>query len=417
MAAPDMAAPPAAGHRRNKSASVLKSIIASKGHKRSPTEGAPLHSNQVVASPYMPASSFQTPLLPPDHPHSQLRAANRTENIPLGPPSPRKPQDTRSSPKKSLHKKTLSSVSLRSLVTKDDKARDKQSSDAPSPQEEDHLGEKPKKTKSSTSLATMFGKGRSKDRESKHSPVKQARDKENTTPPSSATAMAPPRPPIWAEFSSQQEVSTTSKVPLNDRRRSIEEQIALYTPQNYSPSKQRNFFEYGQPALRPAQKERPKSMFVPKTSSTTSLLDTFSRKKSNERVPLGDTKGNEGRTREESPSKSKPSRPILSRASTDTSARDYSVKPMGPPPPASPTKKQNRVMAAVAAFNGKAKQVDGAATTSTKLDPKVVDAEFEVVLVRVLANGFQPPLTTTGISKHSHTPARSDANTEAGSQG
>jgi hypothetical protein len=383
MAAPDMAQP-AAGHRRNKSASVLRSIIVNKGHKRTPTDGAPLqNNNQIVAPPYMPASNFHTPLLPPDHPHSQLRAANRTENIPINPPSPRKTQDTRSSsPKKNLHKKTLSSVSLRSLVTKEDKPRDKPSADSQRSQEEVQMSEKPKKTKSSTNLAAMFGKGRSRDRDSKQSPVKQtSRDKENTTPPSSTTTMGPPRPPIWAEFSSQQEVPTTSKVPLNDQRRSIEEEIALYTPQNYSPSKQRNFFEFGQPALRPAPKERPKSMVVPKTTSTTSLLDTFSRKKSNERVPLGDTKGNEGRTRDESPSKGKPSRPILSRASTDTGAKDYAVKPMAPPPPpASPTKKQNRVMAAVAAFNGKAKQVDA----TPKLDPKVVDAEFEVVLVRRL---------------------------------
>jgi hypothetical protein len=384
MAAPEMA-PPAAGHRRNKSASVLKSIVMSRGHRRTPTDGAPLHNNQIVAPPYLPASSFQAPLLPPDHPHSQLRAAARTENIPIDQTSPRKSQDTRSSPKKSLHKKTLSSVSLRSLVNKEDKPRDKQSSDSrPSPVDT-QMGAKPKKTKSSTNLAAMFGKGRSKDKDSKQSPVKVASDKENTTPPNSATTMAPPRPPIWAEFSSQQELSTTSKVPLNDQRRSIEEEIALYTPQNYSPSKQRNFFEYGQPALRPAPKERPKSMVVPKTTSTSSLLNTFSRKKSNERAPLGDTKGNEVRTRDESPSKSKPPRPTLSRASTDTGARDYSVKPMAPPPPTSPTKKQNRVMAAVAAFNGKAKQVAGEPAASTKLDPKTVDAEFEVVLVSVFA--------------------------------
>jgi hypothetical protein len=37
-------------------------------------------------------------------------------------------------------------------------------------------------------------------------------------------------------------------------------------------------------------------------------------------------------------------------------------------------------MAAVAAFNGKSKQAEGA-STSAKLDPKVVDAEFEEVLV------------------------------------
>jgi hypothetical protein len=40
-------------------------------------------------------------------------------------------------------------------------------------------------------------------------------------------------------------------------------------------------------------------------------------------------------------------------------------------------------MAAVAAFNGRAKQAEAPPVSPTKeLDPKVVDAEFEEVLVR-----------------------------------
>ena len=366
MATPDSAAP-AAGHRRNKSASVLKSIV-SKGHKRTPSDGTALSKHPLVNPPYMPASNVQAPLLPPDHPQSQLRAATRTESIPTNPPSPRKSQDVRSSPKKSLHKKTLSSVSLRSLARKDEKRA------------EEHTGEKPKKTKSSANLAAMFGKGKS----NKQSPVKEPSDKENTTPPSSANAPAPPRTPIWAEFSQQQDVTTTatSKIPLNDQRRSIEDEIARYTPQDYSPSKQRNFFEYGQPTLqqRPAVKERPKSMVVPKSTSTTSLFENFTRKKSNDRVPLSDTKGNEGRVKESASSKSIPARPNLGRASTDTSRKDMAVKPT--PQPTAATKKPSRVMAAVAAFNGKSKQQsDVSAASPTKLDPKLVDAEFEEVLV------------------------------------
>ncbi|KNG51524.1 gtpase binding protein rid1 [Stemphylium lycopersici] len=378
MAAPDMAAP-AAGHRRNRSA-VLKSIIvSSKGHKRSPTEGAPLQHQPVASSPpYLPATDFHPPLLPPDHPHSHLRRAGQNESNPTSPPSPRKSQDPRSSsPKKSLHKKSLSSVSLRSLAKREEKSRDKKPTDSRPSQEGAETAEKPKRPKSSSNLAAMFGKAR-RDR----SPTKETRDKENTEPP--RTSHAPPPTPIWAEFSSQPEATATAtaKAPLNEQRRSIEDEIARYTPRDYSPSKQRNFFEYGQPALRPAPKERPKSMFAP-NSSTTSLLETFSRKRSNERMPLSDTQGNEGRFKDASPTKSKPARPVLSRASTDNS-KDFSVKPMAPPP--SP-KKPNRVMAAVAAFNGKSKQVDGAAAAAAaaaapyvKPDPKVVDAEFEEVL-------------------------------------
>ncbi|RMZ67638.1 GTPase binding Rid1 [Pyrenophora seminiperda CCB06] len=367
MATPGMA-PPVHGHRRNKSA-VLKSIITSSiGHRRSPTDGGSLSNDAVTKPPYLAASAFQAPLLPPDHPHSQMRAQH--ENNAMGPPSPRKSQ---SSPRKSLNKKTLSAVSLRSMAArKEEKPRVNDSFDSRR-SEEEGLTEKPKRPKSSSNLATMFGKRREK------SPVKESRDKENTTPPRSAHAQAPPRTPIWAEFSSQQPAPTSSKAPPNDQRRSVEEEIELYTPREYSPTKQRNFFDYGLPSLRPAAKERPKSMVVPKTTSTTSLLETFSRKKSGDRVPFSDIKGNEGRARESSPSKNNPARPGFSRASTDTGTREFSMEPMAPPPPVSP-KKQNRVMAAVAAFNGKAKQGDDTPAAASKPDPKVVDAEFEEVL-------------------------------------
>ncbi|KAL6708987.1 hypothetical protein ACN47E_002114 [Coniothyrium glycines] len=369
MATTDLPAP-AAGHRRNRSAAAIKNFM----QKRPPSDGMALSKNLQASAPYMPVSSVQSPLLPPDHPHSQLRAANRSEPIPTEPLSPQKTQDVRSSPKKSLHKKTLSSVSLRSLAKRDEKSRDKQSSDIRRSQEDDEPECKPKKTKSSTNLAAMFGKAK-RDR----SPVKEAKDKENTTPPTSSNAPAPAHTPIWAEFSSQAEITKTSKVPLNDQRSGVEEEIALYTPQNYSPSKQRNFFEMGQPSLqqRPVVKERPKSMVVPKTTPATSILGTFSRKKSSERVPLSDTKGNEGRTKENTSSKAMSTRP-LNRASTDMSRKNVPILSAVQPPVT--TKKPNRVMAAVAAFNGKAKQTDTAPSSPTKLDPAVIDADFEQVL-------------------------------------
>ncbi|KAJ8114806.1 hypothetical protein OPT61_g3401 [Boeremia exigua] len=368
-------APAAAGHRRNKSTSVLKSIIGQ--HKRSPSDGTALKAAPSTA-PYipMPSTTMDAPILPPDHPHSQLRPANQFENLTLLPPSPRKQShDPRSSsPKKGLHKKTLSTVSLRSLGK--DKTKEKQSFDLRQSQEEETVHEHSKKVKSSTNLASMFGK--SKSRKVGWSPSK---DKENTAPFSPAVASEPPATPIWAQFSSQplQEIAITNKVSLNDRGCSVEDDMSLHTPQNYSPSKQRDFFELGQPTLqnRPSPKERPKSMHIPK--STTSLLGTFSRKKSTDRAPLTNAQGNGERTRDSSPSKGKSTRPALERASTDIGRQ-----PIGngaADPPLSPTKKPNRVMAAVAAFNGKAKQTDAPLASPTKeLDPKVVDAEFEEVL-------------------------------------
>jgi len=362
--------------------------MVSKGHKRSPSDGTALNGAKPDAPSYNPNAfvGAGAPLLPPDHPHSQLRAAARTQNIPTQQPSsPRKSQqETRGSPTKSLHKKTLSSVSLRSLGRDKEKDKDSRTRE-PSRTRGEDMARSPKKTKSSTNLAGLFGKAK-QTKEAKE--VKQAqtpgKDKENSTPPSSSNAFEPPQTPIWAQFSSQQplqEITTTSKVPLNDRRRSVEEEIALYTPADYSPSKQRNFFDFGQPSLQkkgPA-KERPKSVFLPTTTSSTSLFETLTRKKSGDRVPLGDTKGNEGRVKESTSSKSISTGGLLGRTSSETGRESRNSSPKKA---ADASKKPNRVMAAVAAFNGKSRHTGGTPTTSpTKLDPKVVDAEFETVLV------------------------------------
>ncbi|KAF2465404.1 uncharacterized protein BDR25DRAFT_318286 [Lindgomyces ingoldianus] len=352
------------GHRRNKSSSVLKSIIVPKNHRRSPSDGTTL--------------SNPTPLLLPDHPRSQVRSAARTQNIPSNPSTPRKSQEVKQSPAKGLHKKTLSTVSLRSLGK--DKDRDtmkgKQSREPSRVREETRVAEKPKKTKSSTNLAAMFQKAKS-PKAGKRTPTQK--DKENTTPPSSSNAAAPVQTPIWAQFSSQpfQEVTTTSKVPLNDRR-SIEQEIRLYTPADYSPSKQRNFFDYGQPSLqkRPVIKERPKSTILSTSASATSLFETLSRKMNNDRVPLSDSRGNEGRSNGASPPKGATTRSMLKRTSSDGhKSKERTTAKQQPSPP----KKGNRVMAAVAAFNGRNREPQ-AGTPQVKLDRKIVEAEFEAVL-------------------------------------
>ncbi|KAF2659963.1 hypothetical protein K491DRAFT_590087 [Lophiostoma macrostomum CBS 122681] len=385
--APPEAAGNRRGHARNKSASMLKSIIVPKNHKRAPSDGTPLNKEQPDSRPHNPATNagpmpMQMPLLPPDHPHSQLRSAARSHHIPTNPPSPRKPlpQDPKASPSKGLHKKTLSSVSLRSLGKDKEKEKAKEDSSERRARDKSRTGEdssmaKPKKTKSSTNLGAVFGKSK----QPKESKVALTKDKENTTPPSSANASGPVHTPIWAQFSSQalQEITTTSKVPLNDRR-SIEEEIRLYTPQDYSPSKQRNFFDYGQPSLqkRPVVKERPKSYILPHSNSGTSFIETLTRKRSNERAPLSDTKGNEGRPKDNASAQGVSTRGMLRRSSSDSAKRkEEPVKHA-----ASPVKKPNRVMAAVAAFNGKAKEGQVTATPTAKLDPQTVEAEFEDVL-------------------------------------
>src|SRR4051794_9772422 len=111
MASMATAASPAAdchGHRRNKSSSVLKSIIVSKNHKRSPSDNTPLNTSQPENRPYGSANiPGGAPLLPLDHPHNSQRTMSRMQNPPSNPPSPRKSHDSKASPVKSLHQKTL----------------------------------------------------------------------------------------------------------------------------------------------------------------------------------------------------------------------------------------------------------------------------------------------------------------------
>jgi hypothetical protein len=363
------------GHKRMKSSSVFKSIIAPKSHKRSPSDGTELV-KQPDNNPYNRTGFLAqgTPSLP-DH---------RDQNTHTNPPSPRKLHDAKGSPEKALHKKTKSSVSLRSLgreKDKDkskDKSKDKQSREPSRVRGEDPMAAKPKKMKSTTNLAGIFSKNK-QPKEPKSTP---RRDKENTTPPSSATAAGPVQTPIWAQFSSQvplQETTTTTiKVALNDRR-SLEEGDDSYTSQDYSPTKQRGFFDYGAPSVQKQSptKQRPKSMMVSSNTSSTSILDTFSRQKSIERQPLSDTKGNGERVKESTRSRSiPPTRGMLNRNSSYEGKKEVAVKQES-----NATRRTNRVMAAVAALNSKAKRTDSNATSSVNLDPKVIDAEFEVVLV------------------------------------
>jgi hypothetical protein len=231
---------------------------------------------------------------------------------------------------------------------------------------------KPKKTKSSTNLASVFAKVKSPKTVSGNQG--QSTDKENTTPP--ASAVNPPQTPIWAQFAStaMQEMGSTKKVPLNDGR-TIEEEIALYEPKDYSPSKQRNFYGHEQPTL--GNKPRPKSEVISGNPSSTSIFEAMTRRISNEgnsrrRSLMGSRRNSSeeecGKDRVEKNKSSKP-KPA---SSTPTEA-------------ISMPKRTSRVKAAVAAINNlnvrtnnTVKERSGQAPD---IDPKEIDAAFEAVLV------------------------------------
>jgi len=141
----------------------------------------------------------------------------------------------------------------------------------------------------------------------------------------------------------------------------LEDEIDLYTPQQYSPGKQRNF--YGgvgsQPTLvrREDETHRPKSTYLPSSFS----IQDISR-----RVSGGSAKLSSELSRRVSGSR----RPSLDRKSTETSTKSDKSGP----------NRGQRVLAAVSGLSGKSKQQ--AAKIESVLEDKDVDREFEAMLDR-----------------------------------
>lgn len=395
------------------------------------------------------------PLLPADHPHASSRTL--TDDARSGRP----PMKENAAPAPALappsHKRSKSSVSLRSLGrSKDgDKEKEKKSrKDKQAQADGDEGRKKPKKTKSTTSLRALLTKSRSSkdlrvDAQAQH-------DKENFSPTQTSPQLVDT--PIWSQFSTAPD-APASDAPQQQQQQQpyqVEAEIARYTPQNYSPSKQRDFHAMGPPVLqRPTSSGRPKSGYFP---SSTSFMDALTRKVSNDRsqlrsrgsdrpssrgsskagamgppppaaintninavgrptsleintIPRGMERPKSSRIETKVSSIDRPQyfrtnseNSARSHASLSRSSKDYSQQPfvdrsrqtiydtMDRKASTSSndrdqsltiSKRGSRVMAAVAVFNGKAKEAV-AVKEEPKLDPKAVDAAFEAVLVCIL---------------------------------
>lgn len=346
--------PPDRGqHKRTKSSSsMIKSIISSKAQKK--TQSEDVDARAQTLQHHKPQygydnGNYSTPILPADHPHAEYAVLGEIANHDNGPASPRKSSNEPRGRPDSLYMRTKSSESTTTL--------DKEKGKDPKRSRRHKEEAKPKKSKSATSLTSLFTKNRSaKDLTQL---AKQPRDKENTTPPSSATANGEPVTPIWAHYATQfEERSTTTKIPLNDASR-IKRELELYNPTEYSPSKQKDYFGMEEPKLA-KRSTRPKSVEIA-ANSAKALFQSAARKSSDE--PR--MKGKEERR---TPSRPRPatsnSTPVLgSRPTASVTA------------PSSPAKRGTRVMAAVANLNDKTKEAE-----VESLDPKNVDAAFEAVL-------------------------------------
>ena len=363
-------------HKRTKS-SVLKSIIPG-NHKRKPSSKSniPPHCNSLSDENEDCTYLSNQSMLPPDHPHTRqhLRKDGGNRNTQIT--SPKKSND--------VQKETESVSGENQIVTRSVSFKSSADVEDRKPLKKEHLKEeenKMKKSKSSTSISAILSRPRS-SKAVKTEDTHRQKDKENQTPPSSA-GMGPP--PIWAQFASQgfEEPAHTTKIPLNDQF-AVEEEVALYTPRDYSPSKQRNFPDYQQPTLsrRVGSKPRPKSESVTPCPTPASFAEVVSGlQKSGLNKSQVDISNRQQQTGQGiDASRLDKNNSIQMQPKTDNRKVSNDSAGSGLPMP----KSGSRVMAAVAAFNGKAKELpkDPPKETETvQLDPKSIELAFESLLV------------------------------------
>lgn len=183
--------------------------------------------------------------------------STRTAETPLGERHINSPPQIRRTPLKNeesrptMHKKTKSSISFKSMVK--DKSSDSGSSASMSSVEERPGQHKPKKSKSSTNLATLL-KRKSKTNLRDALPKGQ----ENISPPTSATGNAV-KLPIWAQFATQPLEDEKGRLQYpTGRNRTVKEEIELYTPKEAGQYRSSQHNSYNEsPALVERLPQRP----------------------------------------------------------------------------------------------------------------------------------------------------------------
>lgn len=393
----------AAHQRKRTTSSVLKSLMVSRNYQRNqPTD---LQNDKYKDEDILlkGAESGGIPALQPNVSPSKQQLRDESRNKENLPSSPRKPVEVYEDKTKNhgAHKKTKSSVSLKSLMGNEKGSAAK----IKSPKKEETT--KPKKSKSSTSLSTLLSRPKS-SKESQSGFILHQKDKENQTPPKTVD-IAPP--PIWAQFATQpvQESTSSRKVPLNDLH-DVDGEMAKYTPRDYSPSKQRNFYDFQKPALaRKAEpKPRPKSAFISSGTSKASFAETLS----SLRKSVDGSRNSELSSQDSHPrisedngkpfSKAEHSSPPSSKENRKVSnGSSKSVITMG--------KRGSRVMAVVAAFNGKTKEPAKEPVKELPvipIDVKGIENAFESLLVCVFALELVRSLIRIGCKKRASTNTR-----------
>lgn len=335
--------------------SVFRAIM-SRPHKRnqSADDAIPPQYKNSKPTGTIPFPWADNPDLPPGH----LPLAEIVPNCETRSNYPSSTKSGSKDNKRSLHKKTKSAVSLKSLRNymerKDNKPEDSPAIPAAHPE--------PKKTKSTNSLSAILKRSH---RGRKTDATQQGRDKENRNPVDLVENMPSP---VWPQESGSYEAMRSgSRHNFGaDRPRSIADEVALYTPNAYSPAQQRNFCDYQQPSLtEQAGTQARMESDIPTGSQRVKDSER------QQRTASGGSDNSNGRGDGSS----------LKGQALDR-ARKMSVpaSPVMPPKEQANTKRLSRVQAAISAFNAKERDAD----VQKHLSSKDLESEFEKLLVRFL---------------------------------
>ena len=318
-----------------------------KNHKRVPSVGDVLRGRRKENSPTKPGRPLHNAGASPS---------------PLGerhinsPPQPKRIPLKRDESRPPMHKKTGSSVSLKDMIMGKEKNNDTGSVSST----EGNTQKSPKKTKSSTNLAGLLRKRSRKDLH------QDSRNQENVSPAKSKAASPTP---IWAQFATHPLEGDDGRVHLpQSQTRSLEEEIKLYTPKDYSeyrPTEQRNFHGYApspkdfQPPQRPFLENRPSS----RSSIFTEDLDSTE-------VP----ELKQPKSRDQNASRPSSSKVQEIRSTFEAQTPKQAV-------PEQKTKRSSRVLDAISTFNlSSREQAPSTPVAEQSLSPQELDSAFEKVL-------------------------------------
>ncbi|KAK2736608.1 hypothetical protein FQN57_000725 [Myotisia sp. PD_48] len=268
-------------HQSSSKSSVLKSIFPSSALRNPQNLPAGKTANNDSGSMAKhPHLAGGPPLSHQKHPLSERPLNSVTHDSGQSPLA----SNSNSGLARALHKRTKSSLSLKSLLKDKDKRESHGIDIAGSDGNIQRV--KPKKTKSSTSLSSLF----KRSQRSRGDNSSSSKDKENCSPPGIAENLSQSGAHIILNKFSEDKVDTRY---APETGRTLREEMSLYTPKDYSPSKQRNFYGHHQPTLakRSDAKPRPKSDVISSSSASISSIFVSSRRYSPRAEPNGGIEG------------------------------------------------------------------------------------------------------------------------------